>query len=678
MCLLDWCMVVPLRVLVEEQGEKSGKRLIRTVFKALQTASCGKSSLLRHRTTHSYTLLDLKSTDFDPDLELKQTDKQLGSSLKLQASDKNKPNNNGSATDKAISLAAQIVLTHLTNHLGHFPLKEGPCVLSSQLCEFHDVQVTEDGVAKQLDDLSPHLFSSPNVQFLIYNNSCLMSIIEIPSNTDGDEVTMTSQSSRDVRIIVRDEGGKYAWNATLLHGTKDVRQQLKPVKVKSTPANEDTQDTATTLNENVEEISENQPIQLSSIQDPDLPGKPDKLDRLLRYISMSSPECRINFLDLNVPAKVPSYLTQEMQDSMVQATTNRQKKLMEKVRKQDLLESSRAKPCLPPPPTSDESSSKFQQARMLLSQMGFLSRESRDRVELLKKNERLLRDLRNIDNAKCRETHKIAVLYIGEGQTDKQSVLSNQCGSELYEKFVAGLGWEVNLENHVGFHGRLKNDKLCGKSAPYYATSNIEVIFHVATRFASSDEKGRHTKLKHIGNDEVHIVWSECNQQYQPKHIIPTDFADVVIVIYPIVHNLYTIEIIKKPEVPNFGPLYSGAIVNARILPVLVRETAINAGRAQRRSITYYQHYYETRAGYLKSIIDEYSCDSTFENFASSLFNPNMSGANTNNNNNNRLFNYPITAEKSQQKLTASLSSSNQSNSSNEKPQIIITQPELL
>ena len=66
------------------------------------------------------------------------------------------------------------------------------------------------------------------MQFLIYNNSCLMSIIEIPSNTDGDEVTMTSQSSRDVRIIVRDEGGKYAWNATLLHGTKDVRQQLKP------------------------------------------------------------------------------------------------------------------------------------------------------------------------------------------------------------------------------------------------------------------------------------------------------------------------------------------------------------------------------------------------------------------------------------------------------------------
>ena len=47
----------------------------------------------------------------------------------------------------------------------------------------------------------------------------------------------------------------------------------------------------------------------------------------------------------------------------------------------------------------------------------------------------------------------------------------------------------------MGFEGRLKKDKLCGKSAPYYATSQLEVIFHCATRFASSDEKGRHTKV---------------------------------------------------------------------------------------------------------------------------------------------------------------------------------------
>lgn len=42
-----------------------------------------------------------------------------------------------------------------------------------------------------------------------------------------------------------------------------------------------------------------------------------------------------------------------------------------------------------------------------------------------------------------RETHKIAVFYIAEGQEDKCSILSNVRGSQAYEDFVAGLGWEV-------------------------------------------------------------------------------------------------------------------------------------------------------------------------------------------------------------------------------------------
>lgn len=42
-----------------------------------------------------------------------------------------------------------------------------------------------------------------------------------------------------------------------------------------------------------------------------------------------------------------------------------------------------------------------------------------------------------------RETHKIAVFYIAEGQEDKCSILSNERGSQAYEDFVAGLGWEV-------------------------------------------------------------------------------------------------------------------------------------------------------------------------------------------------------------------------------------------
>lgn len=46
-------------------------------------------------------------------------------------------------------------------------------------------------------------------------------------------------------------------------------------------------------------------------------------------------------------------------------------------------------------------------------------------------------------NIYSRETHKIAVFYIAEGQEDKCSILANERGSQAYEDFVAGLGWEV-------------------------------------------------------------------------------------------------------------------------------------------------------------------------------------------------------------------------------------------
>ena len=42
-----------------------------------------------------------------------------------------------------------------------------------------------------------------------------------------------------------------------------------------------------------------------------------------------------------------------------------------------------------------------------------------------------------------RETHKIAVFYVAEGQEDKHSIPTNTGGSQAYEDFVAGLGWEV-------------------------------------------------------------------------------------------------------------------------------------------------------------------------------------------------------------------------------------------
>lgn len=55
-------------------------------------------------------------------------------------------------------------------------------------------------------------------------------------------------------------------------------------------------------------------------------------------------------------------------------------------------------------------------------------------------------------------------------------------------------------------------------------------------------------QLRHLGNDEVHIVWSEHTRDYRPG-IIPTDFGDVLIIIYPMKNHMFFVQIVKKPQV---------------------------------------------------------------------------------------------------------------------------------
>lgn len=47
---------------------------------------------------------------------------------------------------------------------------------------------------------------------------------------------------------------------------------------------------------------------------------------------------------------------------------------------------------------------------------------------------------------------------------------------------------QVELETHTGFLGGLQRNRTTGETAPYYATSFTEVIFHVSTRMPSHNQ----------------------------------------------------------------------------------------------------------------------------------------------------------------------------------------------
>ena len=79
----------------------------------------------------------------------------------------------------------------------------------------------------------------------------------------------------------------------------------------------------------------------------------------------------------------------------------------------------------------------------------------------------------------------------------------------------------------------------------------LRVIFFITFQ----DSNSKHVlsmlllfQMRHLGNDEVHIVWSEHSRDYR-RGIIPTEFGDVIIVIYPLKNGLFRIQINRKTEV---------------------------------------------------------------------------------------------------------------------------------
>lgn len=56
----------------------------------------------------------------------------------------------------------------------------------------------------------------------------------------------------------------------------------------------------------------------------------------------------------------------------------------------------------------------------------------------------------------------------------------------------------MELESHTGFLGGLQRQGSTGQTAPYFATSFLEVIFHVSTRMPCDTPEDMLSKVKHF------------------------------------------------------------------------------------------------------------------------------------------------------------------------------------
>lgn len=675
LCLLDWVMALPPKTLLQPvQGasdkEKTDKSVLSCIYKVLHGCVYGAQSF-SNPSYFPIHLSDLSSPDYDPFLLLEN----LKEPEPLHSPDSERSSKLQPVTEVRsriqqglVSVAARTVISHLVNHLGHYPMSGGPATLTSQVCENQDNPYSESA------DLTPELFDTPNLQFFVLNGTTLLSYLQIRAEDGlpgGGMSAGLTTTNACVRVIVRDISGKHSWDSAVLYGPPHciTPSQTLHLYTSSNPRGEHNRDEDSldrgsqeepedgAFQESEEDLNEHEEEEEEEVKEDEeemdeleqeveeeevalelmapqakrrcrevipswdsLQDGEDSLDEMLQYLGYSSPEClQRTGAPLNIPAPPPNCVSEKQENDVINAI------LKQCAEEQDFTlhrgNELNMRAVVQQEPSPQRPQSAFYYCKLLLNILGMNSWEKRNSFHLLKKNEKLLRELKNLDSRQCRETHKIAVFYVAEGQEDKHSILSNTAGSQAYEDFISGLGWEVNLTSHCGFMGGLQRNKSTGFTMPYFATSTVEVMFHVSTRMPPDSDDSLTKKLRHLGNDEVHIVWSEHSRDYR-RGIIPTEFGDVLIIIYPMKNHMYSIQIIKKPEVPFFGPLFDGAIVDGNILPTVVRATAINASRALKSLIPLYQNFYEERARYLETIVQHHLEPTTFEDYAARVFCP--------------------------------------------------------
>ena len=190
-------------------------------------------------------------------------------------------------------------------------------------------------------------------------------------------------------------------------------------------------------------------------------------------------------------------------------------------------------------------------------------------------------------NLSSKECIKIGVIYVGPGQQNQREILSNthDTASLGFHNFLLSLGVPVDLRKHKWYNGKLETSNNSFPYSLYYSDMRYNVMFHVSTLLPNkSDDQQRILKKKHIGNDNVHIIWCENANGYDPT-VITSQFNDAHIIIMPFSNNMYHVIVSKKKENASIGPLPMDSLVTASALPILVRETAIIHDRMIREGI---------------------------------------------------------------------------------------------
>lgn len=247
-----------------------------------------------------------------------------------------------------------------------------------------------------------------------------------------------------------------------------------------------------------------------------------------------------------------------------------------------------------------------------------------DSVQLLPNDDATVRGLSVLDRTPVVDLHKIGIVYVGRGQFDEQSILSNQSGSYHYQVFLQNIGKLVKLSSLQGeYTGGLDTRRgVDGEFAVMAEDEITKIVFHVATLMPTVEHDPKcMAKKRHIGNDYILIVYNESGKEYEFR-TIPGQFNFINIIITPVDNDYlsmshhqnilyrsnsnlnenptsasstkphllnplttsfleenepyFIVSMQRREDMPEIGPLAIPKIVSLSVLPIFVRQLAIN------------------------------------------------------------------------------------------------------
>ncbi|KAI0979785.1 hypothetical protein GJ496_010312, partial [Pomphorhynchus laevis] len=412
------------------------------------------------------------------------------------------------------------------------------CVFSNLYQQLSDRNVTSYGlqIMKALEYASSFLScSQPNIQF----QCCWQAEDEDPNQiflalNNNLILSFTDVEDQYCRLILRHIAGKYMWIVT-------PSQYVPDVSIDTTESNIVLQECHLQNGNNKCTSRKSSFYQTLNINPPRANKNKDFLMELLRYLSINCKECLIN--DNPIDSVRPLSQSDGFDIEKLERLRAEIDKFNQSESADDTIDPAYSN-------TTRNYSVYDQHGRIstkLIFALGFFDLKLSGHIQSLSTGSQLLRELRHLDTALSnRETHKIAVIYVGTRDLTKSDILSRNQGSAAYECFLDELGEKVDLFEHEYFLGRLPRPSSSDVSFTYYYCEPMaEIIFHVSTMMGQAQsEDYLLRKVKHIGNDEVHIVWSDALFPYN-RSLISTEFATTVIIIQPIQNfeNMFQINI---------------------------------------------------------------------------------------------------------------------------------------